>query len=250
MDTGVVDVADLGKLGFWRLVAVVKRDRVLVEAHADQIGRIDTAAFRAGVRLRAPVWVGNLVMVLGIVLGGAAVWVAFASTTAWVKGLALILAGGIWAVAVHTPAHWLVGRAIGIRFTDCFLGGPPPPRPGLKTAYATYLRADPDSRAWFHASGAIATKCAPFVALAFWPASGAPWWSRGGAARDRRRPDRHGHHVVGEVERLEEVPAREGGGARDGAGAEDRSRVAAHPGRRRTLTYTALAPPGSSGGPG
>ena len=70
MDTGVVDVADLGKLGFWRLVAVVKRDRVLVEAHADQIGRIDTAAFRAGVRLRAPVWVGNLVMVLGIVLGG------------------------------------------------------------------------------------------------------------------------------------------------------------------------------------
>ena len=177
VDTGGVDVADLGKLGFWRLVAVVKRDRVLVEAHADQIGRIDTAAFRAGVRLRAPVWAGNLVMLLGIVLGGAAVWVAFASDTAWVKGLALILAGGIWAVAVHTPAHWLVGRAIGIRFTDCFLGGPPPPRPGLKTDYATYLRADPDSRAWFHASGAIATKCAPFVALAFWPASGAPWWS-------------------------------------------------------------------------
>ena len=28
-----------------------------------------------------------------------------------------------------------------------------------------------------HASGAIATKLAPFVALAFWPASDAPWWS-------------------------------------------------------------------------
>ena len=31
-----------------------------------------------------------------------------------------------------------------------------------------------------HASGAIATKLAPFVALAFWPASGAPWWSGAG----------------------------------------------------------------------
>jgi hypothetical protein len=28
-----------------------------------------------------------------------------------------------------------------------------------------------------HASGAIATKLAPFLALAFWPGSGAPWWS-------------------------------------------------------------------------
>ncbi len=66
---------------------------------------------------------------------------------------------------------------IGIRWTDCFLGGPPPPRPGLKSDYGTYLRADPDSRAWMHASGAIATKLAPFVALAFWPASNAPWWA-------------------------------------------------------------------------
>ena len=45
-----------------------------------------------------------------------------------------------------------------IRFTDYFVGGPPPPRPGLKTDYATYLRADPGSRAWLHASGAIATQ--------------------------------------------------------------------------------------------
>jgi hypothetical protein len=66
---------------------------------------------------------------------------------------------------------------VGIRFTDYFLGGPPPPRPGLKSDYATYLRADPDSRAWMHASGAIATKLAPFVALAFWPGSNAPWWA-------------------------------------------------------------------------
>ena len=168
---------DLRALGFWTVVARVKPDRLLVHEHADQIGRIDTAAFRAGVRLRVPVWVGNLLLLAGIVAGGVAVWLAFVWDSALWKGLALVAAGAIWAIAVHSPTHWLVGRAIGIRFTDYFLGGPPPPRPGLKTDYATYLRADPDSRAWMHASGAIATKLAPFVALAFWPASGAPWWS-------------------------------------------------------------------------
>ena len=168
---------DLRALGFWKVVARVKPDRLLVDEHADQIGRIDTAAFRAGVRLRVPVWAGNLLLLAGVIAGGVAVWLAFAWDTALWKGLALLAAGVIWAIAVHSPAHWMVGRAIGIRFTDYFMGGPPPPRPGLKTDYATYLRADPDSRAWMHASGAIATKLAPFVALVFWPASGAPWWS-------------------------------------------------------------------------
>ena len=28
-----------------------------------------------------------------------------------------------------------------------------------------------------HASGALASKLAPFLALAWWPASGAPWWA-------------------------------------------------------------------------
>jgi hypothetical protein len=168
---------DLGPLGFWRVVARVKRDPALIETQADRIGRIDTAAFRARVRLRVPVWVGNLLLVAGIAAGGVAVWVAFAADGAVVKGLALIVAAGLWSVCVHGPAHWAVGRAMGIRFTDYFLGGPPPPRPGLKTDYATYLRVAPGRRAWFHASGAIATKLAPFVALAFWPASGAPGWS-------------------------------------------------------------------------
>jgi hypothetical protein len=171
---------DLRSLGFWRLVARVKPDRVLVQEHAGQIGRIDTAAFRAAVKLRVPVWVGNLLLVIGVVVGALGVAIAYGAfgvDASWARGLALVAAGAVWTVAFHGPAHWLVGRAIDIRFTDYFLGGPPPPRPGLKTDYATYLRADPNSRAWFHASGAIATKIAPFLALAFWPGSGAPWWS-------------------------------------------------------------------------
>ncbi len=168
---------DLGTLGFWAVVKRVKLDRFLVDEHADQIGRIDTAAFRAGIRLRVPVWAGNLLMALGSIAGALAVGAAFVWQTPLWKGLALVAAGAIWSFSLHSPTHWLVGYMIGIRWTDYFLGGPPPPRPGLKSDYGTYLRADPDSRAWMHASGAIATKLAPFIALAFWPASNAPWWS-------------------------------------------------------------------------
>lgn len=169
--------ADLGALGFWKVVQRIKLDRFLVDEHADRIGRIDTAAFRAGVKLRTSVRVGNALLALGTVAGALAVGAAFTwQTPAW-KGLALIAAGVIWAFSLHSPTHWLVGYLIGIRWTDYFLGGPPPPRPGLKSDYGSYLRADPDSRAWMHASGAIATKLAPFIALAFWPASNAPWWA-------------------------------------------------------------------------
>ena len=73
-----------------------------------------------------------------------------------------------------------------MRFTDYFMGGPPPPRPGLKMDLGTYLRADPRARAWMHASGAIATKIAPFAVLAFWPGigrpGGRPWSLRASAS--------------------------------------------------------------------
>jgi hypothetical protein len=168
---------DLVALGFWRVVARIKSDPALIERFADQVGTIDTTAFRRAVRFRAPVWVGNAILVAGIAVGLAAAVAARSVGSSTLAGFLLLLAGVAWSISFHSPAHWLVGRLIGIRFTDYFLGGPPPPRPGLKTDYATYLRVDPDGRAWMHASGAIATKLAPFLALAFWPGSGAPWWS-------------------------------------------------------------------------
>ena len=171
---------DLKALGFWRLVARVKPDRVLVDRYAGQIARIDTAAFRLGVGLRAPVWVGNVLLTAATVAGLAGAILARAVSSSALAGLLLLGAGAVWTVSLHSPTHWVVGRMVGIRFTDYFIGGPPPPRPGLKTDYATYLRADPQSRAWMHASGAIMTKIAPLLALAFWPGSGAPWWSAAG----------------------------------------------------------------------
>ncbi len=169
---------DLRALGFWKVVSQVKADPALVQAFADRVGAVDLLGFRAGVRMRAPVWLGNLLMAVGLALGAAAVAFALRASTSGIgSGLALVVAAGVWAVSLHCPAHWLAGRIGKIPVTDYFLGGPPPPRPGLKIDYASYLRADPRSRAWMHASGALATKAAPFIALAFWPASGAPWWS-------------------------------------------------------------------------
>ncbi len=167
---------DLAALGFWPVVAAIKRDQVLVAAHADQVGRIDTAVFRARVRLRVPVVAGTVVLV-GVIAAGVVAIVAAARLDGVPAGVALLVAGGAWSVGVHSPVHQVVGWLAGIRFTDYFLGGPPPPRPGLKTDYATYLRAEPAMRAWFHASGAIATKVAPFAAVAIAPLTNAPGWA-------------------------------------------------------------------------
>jgi hypothetical protein len=174
---------DLGRLGFWRLVAAVKADPEAADRWADAAGRIDRTAFESRVRLRVPVPVGLSVLALGMVAGAAAVLVASATTSGVVAGLALLFAGGVWSLTVHDLAHWVVGRLVGIRFTASFLSlRPLPPRPGLKTDYASYLRTPPRSRAWMHASGALATKAAPFAALALVPASGAPAWAAWGLA--------------------------------------------------------------------
>jgi hypothetical protein len=168
--------AELASLGFWRLLREVKADPTLSQRWADQAGRIDRRAFEARVKLRFPMWFGNLVLVLGTAFGAAAIVVALRVSNATAAGIGLIVAALAWSVSLHDLAHWAVGRLVGIRFICYFLGGPFPPRPGLKIDYATYLRTDPGSRAWMHASGAVATKVAPFVALGFWWTSGAPGW--------------------------------------------------------------------------
>lgn len=169
---------DLGPLGFWRLVRRIAPDRMLSEHWADVAGRIDRKAFEHGVRVRFPVWFGNAVLVLGTGIGAGAVVVALRASDEVVAGLALVVAAGVWSVSVHGLAHWAVGRAAGIRFTSYFFRpGQLPPRPGIKTDYATYLRAEPSSRASMHAAGAVATKLAPFVALAFVPGTDAPAWA-------------------------------------------------------------------------
>jgi hypothetical protein len=167
---------DLTGLGFWRLVGSIKRDPVMVIELGDQVGRIDRDAFRSRVRLRVPVWLGTAAMIAVVLVGVAAI-VAASVWTGTLAGIALLAAGGAWSLGIHAPAHQAYGWFSGIGITDYFLGGPPPPRPGVKTDYASYLRTDPSRRAWFHASGAVATKVAPFVAVALSPLTNTPGWA-------------------------------------------------------------------------
>lgn len=173
---------DLRGLGFWRLVGLIKREDELIERHAEQVGRIDATAFRARFPVRLPVWVGIMLMLIAVAVGIVAVVLAVRSGSSSepddvTAGVGLVVAAGAWAAGVHSLAHYVVGRSVGIRFTDFFVAFPPPPLPGLKTDYASYLRASPTARTWMHAAGAIATKLAPFVAVAFAAAAHAPGWA-------------------------------------------------------------------------
>ena len=169
---------DLAELGFWGLIGRVKVDPERSARWAEVAGRIDRTAFEARVQARYPIWLGNTVLLAWTLAGAAAVGLALGTSSPTVAGLALLFAAGAWSVTLHDLAHWVVGRAVGIRFTCYFLAIRPfPPRPGLKTDYASYLRTPPRRRAWMHASGAIATKLAPFLALAFRPAADAPAWA-------------------------------------------------------------------------
>lgn len=188
----VANQRSLNRTGFWRAVGAVKRDRTLVDRYADRIATIDRRAFERGVKLRVPGWAGIVGLTGTSAFGLVAVLVAYRACTScppngsavdlqatgWYRSPGLDLYGipgfvpvafliGFTALLIgtHCLAHWVVGRLAGIRFTHVFLGGPPPPRPGLKTDYATYLRALPRARAVMHASGAVLTKIVPFALL-------------------------------------------------------------------------------------
>jgi hypothetical protein len=176
--------ADLARLGFWGLVGRIKRDPALVDAHAAAVGRIDREAFERWVPFWVPVWFGNLLLLVGIAVGAAAILVAVGTSSEVVAGIALVFAGLDWSLAVHSPAHWVVGRLVGIRFTHYALAGSLPfvgrflpAYPTAKVDYESYLRAPPLRRALMHAAGALATKLAPFLALAFYPVTEAPAWA-------------------------------------------------------------------------
>ena len=161
--------------GFWKAVDRARRTPRLAEEFADRIAAVDRRAFESQVHLRAPVWIGNLA--LGAGTGAGVLAIALAPRLPG-PARSLVFLGGFGALAVttHSLTHWAVGRAMGMRFTHYFLGGPPPPRPGLKIDYSTYLRVPPKRRAVMHASGAVVTKLIPFALIPVAAAQGQPRW--------------------------------------------------------------------------
>lgn len=161
--------------GFWKAVSRVRRDRELARQFGREIAEIDVMAFERSVKLRVPHAVGTALLIAGTVLGLTISVLSLAIT-----GLAgdVVYLGGFGAVLIctHSLAHWIVGSAMGMKFTHYFLGGPPPPRPGIKVDYESYLQVHPRKRAVFHASGAVVTKAVPFLFASLAAFAGRPSW--------------------------------------------------------------------------
>ena len=155
-------VPDLRASGYWGVVNAVKGDPGLVDRFAERISAIDRVAFDAWARLVIPFWMGTVLAVVGALLGIALI-AASEFVQEW-NGIIFMIGTGILIGTTHGLGHIIVGYAGGIRFQAWFIGRGRP-QPGVKTDYATYLRAAPRSRAWMHASGAIVTKAIPFLLI-------------------------------------------------------------------------------------
>ena len=171
----LVSGSGLEGTSFWKAVRRIRADRVLAQRFAAEVGEIDTQAFSSAVRLKVPAGFG-----VAVLSGGTAAGIVLLVAAERMQGLLADLSflagfGGLL-LSTHSLAHWVVGRAMGMRFTHFFLGGPPPPRPGAKVDYTTYLLVAPRKRALFHASGAVVTKILPFALIPFAVIAGVSRW--------------------------------------------------------------------------
>lgn len=143
----------LKEMGFWRIVAKVKKEPELTHKFADQIGRIDQAVFRAKAPITVPIKVGHFIeMTMTFVV---IIVLYFLLSSGIYTGVALIAGTFVLMGTLHPLAHWIVGRIFGIEFTFYFPDGPALIEPTIKTDYASYLRAAPIKRAIMHAAGPI-----------------------------------------------------------------------------------------------
>jgi hypothetical protein len=166
----------LGKTGFWSAVSKLRRDPVLAEKFAGRAAVIDQKAFEAAVKARVGFATGTGGLGAATIVGvGALMWAGRLEPT--LRTFVFLGGFGTLLISTHSLTHVLVGRLLGIRFTHFFLGGPPPPRPGAKVDYESYLKVSPKKRAAMHASGAIVTKILPFALIPWASAVGVRQWA-------------------------------------------------------------------------
>jgi len=165
-------VEELRDLGFWGAVRAAKRDPAIEEQYADRIGEIDRKAF--GLASTMPLWAGVLIA-LGLTAAGVGLmWLGIRLGAELLTALAFFASAALLATAPHSLTHLVAGKLVGIEFSFYFLNGPLKYEPTVKTDYATYLRATPRSRAFMHASAAIASTVLPLLVLAAAVYAGAP----------------------------------------------------------------------------
>lgn len=167
----------LSGTGFWKAVEEVKRRPDLASRLGPRIASVDQRAFRNWALFTVPFRPG-LVAASAVAVSGIALiaWSARARRP-W-KWLLFWAGTGALLGSTHTLGHVAVGRAVGIEFTDWYIGSITRPQPGVKVDYTTYLLTPAAHRAWMHAAGAIVTKLVPFALLPAARAARLPRWSR------------------------------------------------------------------------
>lgn len=171
----VSDGGGVDGIGFWPAVSRVKGNPELAERYGGRIAAIDRTAFRSWAALVVPIVPGTILALLATAGGLALIGWAYS-----LDGTGAVLAfavgfGVVW-VTTHGLGHLMVGRLLGIRFTDWFIGTLRRPQPGVKVDYESYLRAPARSRAWMHAAGAIVSKLVPFALVGAALAADLPIW--------------------------------------------------------------------------
>ncbi len=168
---------NLKELGFWKIVAQVRRNPKLAEEFGEQIARIDIAAHKAS-WISVPLWLGHVIEILVTLFGLWLLYLALYHSISSIRSAALVGATFFLSFSLHPLTHYAVGRVLGINFKYYFLHGlyiffrSPGKKwwklePSLKVGYASYLRASPKSRVVMHASGAVVTKLTILLVLLF-----------------------------------------------------------------------------------
>jgi hypothetical protein len=165
----------LKEMGFWRIVAKVKKEPELIDRFADQIGRIDQAVFKAKTPVSVPLKVGHFIeMTMTFVV---IIVLYFLLSSGIYTGVSLIAGTFVLMGTLHPLAHWIVGRMFGIEFTFYFPDGPALIEPTIKTDYASYLKTAPIKRAIMHATGPVVSTLVIVQSLVVAAVIEAPPWT-------------------------------------------------------------------------
>jgi hypothetical protein len=138
---------------------------------------------------RLSIAVGNILQLGGIVAAGFALRMAQSARSTSVAVTAMIVAWALLYFSAHAIAHWLVGRAVGIRFSFYTVGGTGNPEgwpPGLRwifdhlpffgvqTEKLSMERASPAAKALMWCAGVTSSAVVPTLGAFLAWRSGVP----------------------------------------------------------------------------
>jgi hypothetical protein len=169
-----------------RLVELADSIRSLCKEESVTVGAVSQRRIFARLSISA----GNTVQAVGILAAGLALWASRSSGSTAIAGAAMFLAWVLLYFFAHGIAHWLVGRAVGIRFLFYTVGGTANPEgwpPGLRwifehlpffgvqTEKLSMQNASPAAKALMWCAGVTSSAVVPTLSVFVAWRSGVVW---------------------------------------------------------------------------